>query len=219
MSSEQGVRPSECAVRRSFRAFGVIPPVPEIPPIPLDLAITDLVVKTGTQPGTVRLEFTAPGTTGDPAPDAYRVRSSVRHITPSDQAGSVIVPVSASPGTVGSAESITVGGLSPGRTLQFTVQTVRGSTAGPMGCGAGGRVAGRDVPAAPSNAILLTGPATLSQSGATYVLTRDVTTSGTAFRITAPGITFDLGGHRVVYGIDSITKYGITRKADGMRES
>lgn len=49
--------------------------------------------------------------------------------------------------------------------------------------------------------VLLTGPATLNQSGDTYVLAADVTADGTAF-IVAPGTTdvvLDLAGHTVVY--------------------
>jgi len=53
-----------------------------------------------------------------------------------------------------------------------------------------------------SSAMALTNisaPGTLSKSGETYVLTADITASGTAFSITANGITLDGQGHTVVY--------------------
>ncbi len=42
-------------------------------------------------------------------------------------------------------------------------------------------------------------PYILDQEGATYVVTQDLVVPGTAFEIAAPGITLDLGGHRIVY--------------------
>ena len=56
---------------------------------------------------------------------------------------------------------------------------------------------------------LLSGPATLSQAGEYYRLTRDITASGTAFTITANDVTLDLDGHTVTYNTGSGTSYGV----------
>ena len=86
-------------------------------------------------------------------------------------------------------------GSSPAARCSSACSPCTAARTGDLGTAAGGRVAGRDVPATPPpSAILLNGPATLSQPGATYLLTQDVTTAGTAFTITAPGVTLDLGG-------------------------
>ena len=49
----------------------------------------------------------------------------------------------------------------------------------------------------------LLGPATLSNAGEYYRLTTDITTSGTAFTITANDVTLDLDGHTVTYSSGS----------------
>jgi len=58
-------------------------------------------------------------------------------------------------------------------------------------------------PKAVAGAIRLPGgaqpPFSLDKAGATYVLTKDIKTPGTAFVMKAPGITLDLDGHTVVY--------------------
>ncbi|MFV1959830.1 MAG: hypothetical protein ACC662_10505, partial [Planctomycetota bacterium] len=108
-----------------------------------------------------------------------------------------------------------VTGLEPGRTLQFTVQARRKGALGPLGLSVAGRVAGKDLPAPPADAIRLDGPATLDRAGATYLLTRDITTAGTAFRITAPGTTLDLGGHRVTYGTGAGQAHGVVAEYPG----
>ena len=51
-------------------------------------------------------------------------------------------------------------------------------------------------------------PFLLDKAGATYVLTRDVRADGTAFVITAPGVTLDLDGHAVVFGNDTDEQVG-----------
>jgi len=57
---------------------------------------------------------------------------------------------------------------------------------------------------------------TLSQGGATYVLTQDVSSSGTCFQISGSGITLDLNEHTVTYDTSSgghgvrITASGVT---------
>ncbi|MFQ5808056.1 MAG: hypothetical protein ACE5JM_00435 [Armatimonadota bacterium] len=50
-------------------------------------------------------------------------------------------------------------------------------------------------------------PGILDSSGATYLLTKDITVPRTAFMIKGDGITLDLGGHTVTYG----TEEGIDR--------
>ena len=51
---------------------------------------------------------------------------------------------------------------------------------------------------------------TLAQANTTYVLTQDVTSTGTCFAIGAHGITLDLNGKTVTYGTGSATRmYGI----------
>src|SRR5436305_1516281 len=44
------------------------------------------------------------------------------------------------------------------------------------------------------------GPYLLDQPNATYTLTTDVHTKGTAFLVAAADVTLDLNGHEVVYG-------------------
>lgn len=46
-------------------------------------------------------------------------------------------------------------------------------------------------------------PFILDRAGATYLLTRDIVADGTAFVVTAPEVTLDLDGHRVVFGNDT----------------
>jgi len=189
---------------------GTVPPIPPVPPVPLEIVVTDLLVDPGPTPGSVRLTFTAPGEPGDAAADAYVVRTSRRQIDADTLAGATPWPNSHTPGAPGTTEVLTLTGLEPGRTLQFSVQPVYGTTTAPLGTAAGGRVAGSDIPAVPAGAIQIAGPATLSQSGATYLLTQDVTTSGTAFNITTPNVTLDLGGHTVTYGTGGSTSHGVT---------
>jgi uncharacterized repeat protein (TIGR01451 family) len=56
----------------------------------------------------------------------------------------------------------------------------------------------------------LSGPATLSRGGETYVLNRDFSCSGTAFTITAANVVLDLGGYTVTYGTgNSANSYGV----------
>jgi uncharacterized repeat protein (TIGR01451 family) len=67
------------------------------------------------------------------------------------------------------------------------------------------------VPAA-AQTISVTAPGTLDQQGATYVLDQDVSAPGTAFYLTARGITFDLNGHTVTYNTEASATpvYGIS---------
>ena len=64
------------------------------------------------------------------------------------------------------------------------------------------------LPTRKENAVYLPGnlsgpPYVLDKPDAYYVLTKDITAEGTAFDITAGGITLDLDGHRVVFGNDT----------------
>jgi len=52
-------------------------------------------------------------------------------------------------------------------------------------------------------------PYVLNQADATYVLTKDIETDGTAIRIDGHGITLDLNGHTVVYGNAEGEAYGV----------
>ena len=54
----------------------------------------------------------------------------------------------------------------------------------------------------------LSGPGTLSKAGETYRLTRDISSTGTAFTITGNNITLDLNGHTVTAATSS-SGYGI----------
>ena len=60
--------------------------------------------------------------------------------------------------------------------------------------------------------IPISAPGTLTQAGATYVLSQDVSAPGTAFVIAASGITLDLGGHTVTYNAQPSGSgvYGVT---------
>ncbi len=191
-------------------APGTIPALPlPLPTVPLDIPVADLVVDPGPESGSVTLRFTAPGDeTGTPA-DAYRVLTSVRHFDAASLDRASTVPVSASPSAPGTREALVLRGLAPDRTLVFGVQAVRAGTIAPLGLTASGHVSGRDVPTSNPGAIPLDGPATLSGNGATYLLTRDITTAGTAFVVTGRDVTLDLGGHTVTYGTGSGRAYGV----------
>jgi len=53
-------------------------------------------------------------------------------------------------------------------------------------------------------------PYVLDRPGGYYILSRDVTADGTAFEITAAGVTLDLDGHTVVFGNDTREQvYGV----------
>lgn len=67
------------------------------------------------------------------------------------------------------------------------------------------------VPAA-ADTISVTAPGTLSQPGATYLLTQDISAPGTAFYIVGRGITFDLNGHTITYNTQASATpvYGIS---------
>ncbi|MBL9088702.1 MAG: hypothetical protein JNM10_16305, partial [Planctomycetia bacterium] len=181
---------------------GPPPPPPAVVP---GLETPDLTAAPGASAGSVVLRFTAP----TPQATAYVVRSRVRHLeTPADVAAATVVPHGTTPGAPGAAETLVLTGLEPGQTLQFAVEVVRGATTAPFGFAVACRVPGGP-PTPPGNAIALTGPATLSQDGATYLLTQDVTTGGTAFRITARDVVLDLGGRTVTYGTAAGTSYGV----------
>jgi len=169
------------------------------------LETPDLTATPGASAGSVVLRFTAPA----PQASAYVVRSRVRHLeTVADLAASTVVPYGGTPGAPGAAETLVLTGLEAAQTLQFAVEVVRGATTSWFGFAVACRVPGGP-PTAPATAIPLTGPATLSQEGATYLLTQDVTAPGTAFRITARDVVLDLGGRTVTYGTAAGTSYGV----------
>ncbi|HUU43140.1 MAG TPA: hypothetical protein VMX57_05140 [Planctomycetota bacterium] len=85
----------------------------------------------------------------------------------------------------------------------------------------GNRIVGEDrtlTPTTIAGAVRLPGgvqasPHVLDKANATYVLTEDLTTPGTAFEVKAPGITLDLDGHTVRYcgrGLTATRQKGLT---------
>ncbi|MBZ0154752.1 MAG: carboxypeptidase-like regulatory domain-containing protein [Alphaproteobacteria bacterium] len=57
----------------------------------------------------------------------------------------------------------------------------------------------------------LTGPATLDQPDTEYVVVNDITAEGTAFTVTASGVTLNLNGYTVTYGTqDAKAAYGVS---------
>ncbi len=178
-----------------------VDPGPVTPPdVPLDIAVEGLLARTGPEPGSVVLDFVAPGGAGEGPAEAYVVRAGVRHLSDDTLSEAQTIAVAAAPKAPGQPESITVRGLEPGRTLQLAVQARRAGVLTPLGIGVAARVAGDDLPAPPAGSLAISGPATLAQDGATYLLTKDVSTPGTAFWVTGAGVTLDLGGHTVTYG-------------------
>jgi hypothetical protein len=76
--------------------------------------------------------------------------------------------------------------------------------------------------AAPAGEVIrIDRPGVLDRTGATYLLTRDVTARRTAFMIKGDGITLDLGGHTVTYGTDVGVDYchGVFLRPGGGEES
>ncbi len=174
-------------------------------PVAPILELTDLSATPGATPGTVDLRFTAP----TPAATTYLVRSRVRHIeTDADFAAATPVAHATTPAAAGAPETIRLAGLEGGRTLQFAVAVVRGGVTSPFGYGVACRVP-QTAFTTPGNTIAISGPANLSVAGATYLLTADVSATGTAFTISARDITFDLGGRTVTYGTGSGTCHGV----------
>ena len=55
----------------------------------------------------------------------------------------------------------------------------------------------------------VSGPATLSRSGETYIVSQNFSCSGTALVITATNVVLDLGGHTITYGTGGATSYGV----------
>ncbi|MCC7138518.1 MAG: carboxypeptidase regulatory-like domain-containing protein [Planctomycetes bacterium] len=175
------------------------------PPVVGPFELPDLAATPGAAPGQVVLHFTAPS----PQASAYVVRARVRHLeSEADVAAAAVVPHATTPAAPGTPETIVLSGLEQGQTLQWAVQVVRGAVTAPFGFAVACRVPAGAF-AVPGNAITLTGPATLSQDGATYVLSTDVSTPGTAFTITGRDVTLDLGGHTVTYGTAAGEAYGV----------
>ena len=171
------------------------------------LEVCELVARTGDGPGEVELSFSVPGLTA-PA-EAFDVRAQVTHVDVAQALGAPVATTSYAVAAPGSLQRVDVTGLEPGRTLQFTVRARAGGLWGPFCPGVAARVKTGSPAGPPAGAIGLSAPATLSQDGATYVLTTDVTAPGTAFKITGRGITLDLAGHTVTYGASSDAAYGV----------
>ncbi len=169
------------------------------------IEIPDLTASPGTAPGQVILRFTAP----TPQAQSYVVRASERPIeTDADAAKAATVAHTVTPGAPGSQQTIVLSGLEEGQTLSFSVQSIRAGVSAPFGLAVASRVPEGSI-TAPSNAIRISAPGTLSQNGATYLLTQDVTSAGTAFEITGRDVTLDLGGHTVTYGTGDGTCAGV----------
>ena len=186
--------------------FGVFSPPPilfgngEVTDFP------DLLARLGATSGTVELTFTAPIYVD--ANTQYEVYVDVPHLNPDPASRNytgnrtpvALLGAGATPGTV---ELLTIDTFTfePGQTYQFAVRAVRGTEMGAFSHSLGMRIP--DVPPAapPPTAILVSGPGTLDQDGATYALTGDVIADGTAFTITGRDITLDLAGYTVVYGV------------------
>jgi hypothetical protein len=177
--------------------------------VSLDLA--DLTASPGPVRGSVVLRFTSPPPVGGPT-TAYVVRSSIGHIaSDADLAAAAVVPNSHVPSPPGTLEVVTLGGLDPGQTLQFAVLPVQSGVPAGYTYAVASRVAEGTPPAPPPGAVLLSAPGTISSSG-TYLLTQDVAAAGTAFTITAPDVTLDLGGHQVTYGNAPGTARGVVAR-------
>lgn len=178
---------------------------PPAPPSPTVIELPNLLATSGGAAGAVDLRFTAP----TPAATSYVVRWRVRHIeTDADFAAATPIAHATTPGASGASETIHLTGLEPGRTLQFAVQVVRSGVASPFGFAVACRVPDAAFTVPPGAIAVSTGQ-TLAIAGATYVLTADVATPGTAFTIAAKDITLDLGGHTVTYGTAAGTVNGV----------
>ena len=188
---------------------GGSPPGGGLPPATsTDVEILDLRAETGALPGQVVLRFTAPAARSPGAVTAYEVRSQIAHINADNAASAPLVPVTHTPGAPGSQEAVLLSGLEAGSTRQFVVRAMRGSTPGSFSHGAAARARAAPPPSAPPGAILLSAPATITSAGY-YRLTQDINTTGTAFTISARGVTLDLGGRTVTYGTSGTTAVGI----------
>ncbi len=173
-------------------------------------AFPDLAATPGPQAGQIVLRFAAPtGASGERA-DAYDVRAQVLPLGAANVDAAPAVGVGQAPGAPGAAEALVVGGLEGGRTLQLALRARFGAAWGPFSPAVAARATDGGPPSPPADAIRLAGPATLSQAGATYLLTADVSASGTAFTVTARDVTLDLGGRTVTYGTAAGTCYGVT---------
>ena len=151
------------------------------------------------------LQFTLDA--GQAQADAFDVRVSVPHLTPdpssSHFAGNApTATATGAPGAPGSVQNLTVTGLEQGQTVQLAVRVRRGGTWGPYSHGVGVRVPGPVMPPAPANAQALSAPGTISTPGY-YVLTQDISAPGTAFNISAKGVTLDLAGFTITYGTNN----------------
>ena len=87
-------------------------------------AITDLSASTGSTAGTINLSWTAPGDDGNTGTaSTCIVRYSTVQITEANWGSSTDVTGEPTPGIAGSAESMTVGGLTPGQMYYFAIKT------------------------------------------------------------------------------------------------
>ena len=197
---------------------GAAPPVDgnELPACPTGadglapLEIDGLSAAAGPQSGQVALTFRTPcDTAGSAAIGGFVVRAQVAHIPAEDAAGVPILKAVQRTRDPDGTERLLLSGLEPGRVLQFTVQAQRSGGLGLAAPAVAGRVAGRWSPMVPANAIRVSQTRELDREGGYYLLTSDVTAGGSAFRITARDVTFDLGGHTITYGADRDGAYGI----------
>jgi len=183
--------------------------MPRPPPAPVAAStlidIPDLTASPGTAPGQVILRFTAP----TPQAQSYVVRASERPIeNDADAAKAPTLVHNVTPGTPGASQTIVVSGLEEGQTLSLTVQAIRASVSAPFGLAVSSRVPEGAI-TAPANAIRISASGTLSQNGATYLLTQDVSAAGTAFVITGRDVVLDLGGRTVTYGTSGGASTGV----------
>jgi hypothetical protein len=91
--------------------------------IPPD-AITDLAASTGSIEGQVDLSWTAPGDDGDDGvASVYLVRYNTVEITGANWDASTVVSHTLTPNLAGSAEALTVSGLTPNATYYFAIRS------------------------------------------------------------------------------------------------
>lgn len=88
-------------------------------------AINDLGATTGDQPGEIDLSFTAPGDDGmTGTASAYEIRYAQTEITPGTWTSASLYSAAPSPASGGSAEQVSLQGLTPGTLYYVAVRTV-----------------------------------------------------------------------------------------------
>ena len=100
---------------------GTPPPTDTVPPAQID----DLGATTGDQPGEIELSFTAPGDDGESGQaSTYEIRYSQAVITPANWSGADQYGAAPPPSSSGSAESVSLLGLTPGMLYYVAIRTM-----------------------------------------------------------------------------------------------